>query len=58
MRIELTPDQENQVNKIAVQAGRNADDVVGEMFERFLTEEARFIAAVDSAKPDSIAAIS
>jgi predicted transcriptional regulator len=47
MRIDLTPEQESQVIQSAAKAGRNVGEVTGEMFARFLSEEGRFIAAVE-----------
>ena len=47
MRIDLTPDQESQVIQIATQTGRDIGEVAGEMFSRFLSEEARFIAPIE-----------
>jgi predicted transcriptional regulator len=47
MHIDLTPEQESQVTRIAAHAGRDTGEVVGELFSRFLSEEARFIAAVE-----------
>jgi predicted transcriptional regulator len=52
MRIDLTPDQENQVIQIAAQAGRDVAEITGEMFSRFLSEEARFIAAIELGEAD------
>ena len=46
MQIELTSDQEKQINRIAAQEGRPAGEVASELFSRFLDDEARFIAAV------------
>jgi predicted transcriptional regulator len=52
MRIDLTPEQESQVIQIAAQEGRNAGDVVRDLFSRSLSQEERFIAAVKLGEAD------
>ena len=46
MQIDLTSEQEKQINRIAAQEGRSAGEVVSELLSRLLDDEARFIAAV------------
>jgi len=46
MQIELTSEQEKQINWIAAQEGRPAGEIASEQFSRFLDDETRFIAAV------------
>jgi len=46
MEVQLKPEQEAQLSRIAAQAGRNVDELAREAVDRSLAEEAHFAAAV------------
>ena len=46
MKLQLNPEQEAQLSRIAAQAGRDVDEVGREAVGRYLAEEAHFRAAV------------
>lgn len=46
MEVQLKPEQEAQLSRIAAQAGRNVDELAREAVDRYLAEEAHFAAAV------------
>jgi predicted transcriptional regulator len=46
MEVELSVEQEAQLSQIAAQSGRSADELVREVVERYILEEAQFRAAV------------
>lgn len=46
MEVQLKPEQEAQLSRIAAQAGRDVDQLAREAVDRYLAEEAHFAAAV------------
>ena len=46
MEVQLNPEQEAQLSRIAAQAGRDVDQLAREAVDRYLAEEAHFAAAV------------
>jgi predicted transcriptional regulator len=46
MDVQLNPEQEAQLSRIASQVGRDVDELVREAVDRYLAEEAHFRAAV------------
>jgi predicted transcriptional regulator len=46
MKVQLNPEQEAQLSRIAAQAGRSVDELAREAVDRYLAEEAHFRAAV------------
>ncbi len=48
MEIQLSAEQEAQLSRMAVQAGRQVDELAREAVDRYLVEEARFRAAVQA----------
>jgi predicted DNA-binding protein len=46
MEVPLSVEQEAQLSQMAAQAGRGVDELAREAVDRYLTEEARFHAAV------------
>jgi len=46
MEVPLSIEQEAQLSQMAAQAGRGVDELAREAVDRYLTEEARFHAAV------------
>jgi predicted transcriptional regulator len=46
MEVNLTPEQQLQLAKLAAQRGRDADTLAQEAIGRYLEEEARFVKAV------------
>ena len=50
MEVQLSADQEAQLSRMAAQAGRRVDELAREAAYRYLTEEARFHAAVQAGK--------
>ena len=48
MTVQLTVEQEFQLSRLAAMAGRNVEELAREAVDRYLTEEARFHAAVQA----------
>ena len=48
MEVHLSVEQEAQLSRMAAQAGRGVDELAREAVDRYLTEEARFHAAVQA----------
>jgi predicted transcriptional regulator len=48
MEVQLSVEQVAQLSRIAAQAGREVDELAREAVDRYLTEEARFRAAVQA----------
>ncbi|MGD0733220.1 MAG: hypothetical protein ABR956_18290 [Terracidiphilus sp.] len=48
MAVQLSPEQEAQLSRIADQTGRSADELAREAVELYLTEEGRFHAGVQA----------
>jgi len=46
MEVQLKPEQEAQLSRIAAQAGRDVDELAREAVDRYLAEEAHFAAGV------------
>jgi predicted transcriptional regulator len=46
MEVQLNPEQEAQLSRIAAQAGRDVDELAREAVDRYLAEETHFAAAV------------
>jgi predicted transcriptional regulator len=46
MEVQLNPEQEAQLSRIAAQAGRDVDELAREAVDSYLAEEAHFAAAV------------
>jgi predicted transcriptional regulator len=46
MEVQLKPEQEVQLSKIADQTGRSTEELAREAVDRYLAEEARFHTAV------------
>lgn len=46
MEVQLNPEQEAQLSRMAAQAGRDVDELAREAVDRYLAEEAHFRAAV------------
>jgi len=47
MEVQLTPEQEAQLARMASKAGTRPEQLAAEVVARYLGEEARFLAAVD-----------
>jgi len=47
MEVQLTPDQIERLEQIAVKAGTNPERLVKDVLVRYLDDEARFLAAVE-----------
>jgi predicted transcriptional regulator len=47
MEVHFTPEQEAQIAQIATKAGSNPERLVKDVAVRYLTDEARFLAAVE-----------
>ena len=48
MQVQLTPEQEAKLARIADRYGRSADELAREALEHFIMEEARFCAGVQA----------
>jgi predicted transcriptional regulator len=48
MEIHLNPEKEARLSQIATQRGLNADDLVQQALNRYLDDDERFIAAVNT----------
>jgi predicted transcriptional regulator len=48
MEVQLNPEQEAQLSRMADQSGRSTDELAREAVERYLVEETRFRAAVQA----------
>jgi predicted transcriptional regulator len=48
MEVQLSVEQEAQLARMAARAGRGVDELAREAVDRYLTEEARFHAAVEA----------
>jgi predicted transcriptional regulator len=48
MEVQLSVEQEARLTRMAVQAGREVDELAREAVDRYLAEEARFHAAVQA----------
>jgi predicted transcriptional regulator len=48
MEVPLSVEQEAQLSRMAAQAGRGVDELAREAVDRYLSEEARFHAAVQA----------
>ncbi|MGB2678103.1 MAG: hypothetical protein WAN12_13550 [Candidatus Acidiferrum sp.] len=46
MEVQLTPEQEAELSKLATRRGRNANELAQEVLSLYLEHEARFIEAV------------
>jgi predicted transcriptional regulator len=46
MEVQLTPEQQFELSRMAHQRGKSADELAREALERYLTDEGRFQAAV------------
>jgi predicted transcriptional regulator len=46
MEVQLNPEQEAQLSRMAAQAGRDVDELAREAVDRYIAEEAHFAAAV------------
>jgi predicted transcriptional regulator len=46
MEVQLNPEQEAELSRMAAQAGRGVDELAREAVNRYLAEEAHFRAAV------------
>jgi predicted transcriptional regulator len=46
MEVQLSPEQEAQLSQIAAESGRSADELLRDLVDRYLAEEARFRAGV------------
>jgi predicted transcriptional regulator len=53
MQIELTTEQELQLSELAVQEGRDANDLAREVLSRGLAAEAHFLAAVKTGQEEA-----
>ena len=47
MEVQLTPEQQAQLAQIAIRTGTNPERLMTNVVARYLTEEARFLAAVE-----------
>lgn len=47
MEVQLTPEQESQLARMAAKSGTDATRLVADFVSRYLDEEARFLAAVE-----------
>ena len=47
MEVQLTPEQESRLARLAAQSGTDARHLVAGVVTRYLDEEARFLAAVE-----------
>jgi predicted transcriptional regulator len=47
VEVHFTPEQEAQIAQIATKAGSNPERLVKDVVVRYLTDEARFLAAVE-----------
>jgi predicted transcriptional regulator len=48
MEVQLSPEQEAELSRIADQSGRSADELAREALEHIIVEEARFRAGVQA----------
>ena len=48
MEVQLSPEQEAELSRIADQTGRSADELAREAVDRYLSEESRFHAGVQA----------
>jgi predicted transcriptional regulator len=46
MEVQLSPEQETQLARMAAESGRSADEFLRDLVDRYLAEEARFRAGV------------
>jgi predicted transcriptional regulator len=46
MEVQLSPEQEAELSRIADETGRSADDLAREAVDRYLAEEGRLLSAV------------
>jgi predicted transcriptional regulator len=46
MNVNLTPDEEAALSKLAIRKGRRADELAQEVIRYYLEDEARFVEAV------------
>jgi predicted transcriptional regulator len=50
MEVQLSPEQEAELSRIANETGRSADVLAREAVDRYLTEEGRILAGVRSGR--------
>jgi predicted transcriptional regulator len=50
MEVQLTPEQESQLVRMAAKSGTDAKQLVTDVVGRYLDEEARFLAAVEKGR--------
>jgi predicted transcriptional regulator len=50
MEVQLSVEQEAQLSRMAAQAGRGVEELAREAVDRYLSEEARFHAAVQAGR--------
>jgi predicted transcriptional regulator len=53
MEVQISVEQEAQLSQLAALSGRGADDLVREVVERYIAEEAHFRAAVQAGLDDA-----
>lgn len=53
MALPLTPDQETELDRISARTGQTIDELVREAVDLYLSEEARFQAALEASQHGS-----